>query len=79
MVFCAAFLLVDGRMTPVVIGRRNSRTDSATLPDGVEALESFAVALYSEAVNVLLALINRYTPDLKTSFILTNCFKGSAS
>jgi hypothetical protein len=42
-----------------VIGRRNSRTDSATLPDGVEALESFAVGLYSEAVNVLLALINR--------------------
>ncbi len=40
-----------------VIGRRNSRTDSATLPDGVEALESFAALLLAGWYFIALRLV----------------------
>jgi len=41
------------------MNRRNSRGDAGNLTDGMEALESFVVGLYSELFQLVVALINR--------------------
>ena len=49
-------IVITGSTT---MNRRNSRGDAGNLTDGMEALESFVVGLYSELFQLVVALINR--------------------